>query len=246
MTSSFAWLVMDGSAQQFPASCLEHQAFASSDPPLLISPSNPLACSNAANALSEDNSLLQVPVWRNPWLLVAMAVSLGLHAVILYVPFLANIFSIVPLSLNEWLLVLAYSLPVILLEEASGRGRGREGRVSGRCEDAGLGLPLHRRRLLLPSLARATYSRHLPFAGAQVHWAQCGQPPGGADRQDERGVVAFAMQATGRAAKLYAPIHSSLPQAATSNGLCASFVTFSLLCSPTLDFYLCLHHILTT
>ncbi|KAL4420219.1 hypothetical protein ABPG77_011043 [Micractinium sp. CCAP 211/92] len=72
---------------------------------------------NAANALSEDNSLLQVPVWRNPWLLVAMAVSLGLHAVILYVPFLADVFSIVPLSLNEWLLVLAYSLPVILLEE---------------------------------------------------------------------------------------------------------------------------------
>lgn len=52
-----------------------------------------------------------------------MAVSLGLHAVILYVPFLADVFSIVPLSFNEWLLVLAYSLPVILLEEASGRWR---------------------------------------------------------------------------------------------------------------------------
>ncbi|KAI3437882.1 hypothetical protein D9Q98_000327 [Chlorella vulgaris] len=72
---------------------------------------------NAMNALSEDNSLLQMPVWRNPWLLVAMAVSLGLHAVILYVPLLADIFSIVPLSFNEWLLVLAYSAPVILLDE---------------------------------------------------------------------------------------------------------------------------------
>ena len=39
--------------------------------------------SNAANALSEDSSLLQVPVWRNPWLLVAMSLSLGLHALIL-------------------------------------------------------------------------------------------------------------------------------------------------------------------
>jgi hypothetical protein len=42
------------------------------------------------NALSEDNSLLQMPPWRNPWLLLAMCVSLGLHAVILYVPFLAG------------------------------------------------------------------------------------------------------------------------------------------------------------
>jgi Ca2+-transporting ATPase len=72
---------------------------------------------NAANALSEDNSLLTVPVWTNPWLLLAMAISFGLHFIILYVPVLAEIFSIVPLSLNEWLLVLAYSLPVILIDE---------------------------------------------------------------------------------------------------------------------------------
>ena len=72
---------------------------------------------NAANALSEDNSLLTVPVWTNPWLLLAMAVSFGLHFIILYVPFLAEIFSIVPLSFNEWLLVLAYSLPVVVIDE---------------------------------------------------------------------------------------------------------------------------------
>jgi len=72
---------------------------------------------NAANALSEDNSLLKVPVWSNPWLLLAMSVSFGLHFVILYVPALAATFSIVPLSLNEWLLVLAFSLPVVLIDE---------------------------------------------------------------------------------------------------------------------------------
>ena len=53
---------------------------------------------NALNAISEDGSLLQVPPWVNPWLLLAMFVSFGLHFVIMYVPVLATIFSIVPLS----------------------------------------------------------------------------------------------------------------------------------------------------
>ncbi|KAI3851990.1 hypothetical protein MKW98_019989 [Papaver atlanticum] len=72
---------------------------------------------NSLNALSEDGSLVTMPPWVNPWLLVAMSVSFGLHFLILYVPFLAQVFGIVPLSLNEWLLVLAVALPVILIDE---------------------------------------------------------------------------------------------------------------------------------
>ncbi|KAJ6805916.1 calcium-transporting ATPase 1, endoplasmic reticulum-type-like [Iris pallida] len=72
---------------------------------------------NSLNALSEDGSLLSMPPWVNPWLLVAMSVSFALHFLILYVPFLAQVFGIVPLSLNEWLLVLAVALPVILIDE---------------------------------------------------------------------------------------------------------------------------------
>ncbi|CAH9072510.1 unnamed protein product [Cuscuta epithymum] len=72
---------------------------------------------NSLNALSEDGSLLTMPPWVNPWLLVAMSVSFALHFLILYVPFLAQVFGIVPLSLNEWLLVLAVALPVILIDE---------------------------------------------------------------------------------------------------------------------------------
>ncbi|KAG5231496.1 calcium-transporting ATPase, endoplasmic reticulum-type [Salix suchowensis] len=73
---------------------------------------------NSLNALSEDNSLVTMPPWRNPWLLAAMSVSFGLHCVILYVPFLANVFGIVPLSLKEWFLVILVSAPVILIDEA--------------------------------------------------------------------------------------------------------------------------------
>ncbi|GLU11702.1 hypothetical protein SLE2022_284280 [Rubroshorea leprosula] len=72
---------------------------------------------NSLNALSEDSSLLTMPPWVNPWLLVAMSVSFGLHFLILYVPFLAQVFGIVPLSLNEWLLVVAVAFPVILIDE---------------------------------------------------------------------------------------------------------------------------------
>ncbi|XP_027177916.1 calcium-transporting ATPase 4, endoplasmic reticulum-type-like [Coffea eugenioides] len=72
---------------------------------------------NSLNALSEDGSLLTMPPWVNPYLLVAMSVSFGLHFLILYVPFLAQVFGIVPLSLNEWLLVLLVALPVILIDE---------------------------------------------------------------------------------------------------------------------------------
>uniref|UniRef100_A0A5B6YJB1 P-type Ca(2+) transporter n=1 Tax=Davidia involucrata TaxID=16924 RepID=A0A5B6YJB1_DAVIN len=72
---------------------------------------------NSLNALSEDGSLLTMPPWANPWLLLAMSVSFGLHFLILYVPFLAQVFGIVPLSINEWFLVLAVALPVILIDE---------------------------------------------------------------------------------------------------------------------------------
>jgi len=72
---------------------------------------------NALNALSEDGSLLVMPPWANPYLLLAMAVSIGLHMVILYIPALASIFSIVPLTFNDWLVVMAFSSPVILIDE---------------------------------------------------------------------------------------------------------------------------------
>lgn len=83
---------------------------------------------NSLNALSEDNSLVTMPPWRNPWLLIATTFSLGLHCLIMYVPVLANAFSIVPLTLSEWLLVIMVSAPVILIDEAlksMGRSRRR-------------------------------------------------------------------------------------------------------------------------
>mmetsp|Transcript_2437 Transcript_2437/g.3637 ORF Transcript_2437/g.3637 Transcript_2437/m.3637 type:complete len:1052 (-) Transcript_2437:248-3403(-) len=72
---------------------------------------------NALNALSEDGSLLTMPPWANPYLIVAMLVSFGMHFVILYVEPLANTFSVTPLDKSEWMLVMVFSLPVILIDE---------------------------------------------------------------------------------------------------------------------------------
>ncbi|EED96531.1 cation transport ATPase [Thalassiosira pseudonana CCMP1335] len=72
---------------------------------------------NALNALSEDGSLVTMPPWSNPYLLLAMVVSFGMHFVILYVDFLADMFNVTPLDWDEWKVVLAFSLPVIFIDE---------------------------------------------------------------------------------------------------------------------------------
>jgi len=72
---------------------------------------------NALNAVSEDGSLLTIPPWVNPWLLLAMASSFLLHFMILYVPAMAAVFSIVPHNTVDWILVFLFSFPVIIIDE---------------------------------------------------------------------------------------------------------------------------------
>jgi len=72
---------------------------------------------NALNAVSEDGSLLTIPPWVNPWLLLAMGSSFFFHFLILYVPSLAAVFSISPHDAIDWLLVILFSFPVIVLDE---------------------------------------------------------------------------------------------------------------------------------
>lgn len=72
---------------------------------------------NALNAISEDNSLFVMPPWINPYLIVAIVASLLIHCVILYVPVFNQIFSITALTQYEWVIVFAFSAPVILVDE---------------------------------------------------------------------------------------------------------------------------------
>jgi hypothetical protein len=92
---------------------------------------------NAMNSLSENESLLSLPVWKNWFLVGAISLSMALHFMILYVPFFTvrffvvvavglmlsvslprkAMFQITPLNWIEWQAVIYLSAPVILLDE---------------------------------------------------------------------------------------------------------------------------------
>ena len=72
---------------------------------------------NALNALSEDGSLLQTPPWANWYLILAMAMSFAMHFVILEIDGMDAMFSVCHLTAHEWWVVVAYSMPVIFIDE---------------------------------------------------------------------------------------------------------------------------------
>ncbi|RIB04097.1 calcium-transporting ATPase [Gigaspora rosea] len=72
---------------------------------------------NAANALSENESLLTLPVWSNIYLVLSIFLSMALHFMILYIPFFTKLFDIVPLNQEEWIAVVMMSFPVIIIDE---------------------------------------------------------------------------------------------------------------------------------
>ena len=72
---------------------------------------------NALNSLSDTQSLLVVPPTSNYYLVGAIVLSFVLHLLILYIPTLANIFGVAPISFAEWKAVFLFSLPVILIDE---------------------------------------------------------------------------------------------------------------------------------
>ncbi|TSK28018.1 Sarcoplasmic/endoplasmic reticulum calcium ATPase 1 [Bagarius yarrelli] len=72
---------------------------------------------NALNSLSENQSLVRMPPWSNLWLVAAMSLSMSLHFMIIYVDPLPMIFKLTHLSLEQWMVVLKLSLPVILIDE---------------------------------------------------------------------------------------------------------------------------------
>ncbi|KAK4529450.1 hypothetical protein CCYA_CCYA01G0307 [Cyanidiococcus yangmingshanensis] len=72
---------------------------------------------NALNSLSENESVTVIGPWTNPFLILAICLSMALHAIILYVPFFNRVFATAPLDFQEWIAVIWLSLPVVWLDE---------------------------------------------------------------------------------------------------------------------------------
>jgi Ca2+ transporting ATPase len=72
---------------------------------------------NSLNAISENESLLRMPPWVNPWLLLTITISMAQHAFILSIPQTQSLFQVSYLSPAEWNMVFWLSIPVIVLDE---------------------------------------------------------------------------------------------------------------------------------
>lgn len=72
---------------------------------------------NAFNSISENQSLVVMPPWCNLWLIGSVVVSMSLHFLVLEVPFLAAVFQVTPLNVQEWIAVLKISFPVVIIDE---------------------------------------------------------------------------------------------------------------------------------
>lgn len=73
---------------------------------------------NVFNARSDERSAFHRP-FRNPWIWLAVVLSLFLQAVVIYAPFLQRAFSTVSLSAVDWLLCTAVASSVLWLRELS-------------------------------------------------------------------------------------------------------------------------------
>jgi Ca2+-transporting ATPase len=58
---------------------------------------------------SERHSIFQIKLFTNPYLVGAVTISIILICAVLYVPFLQGVFHTVPLSINQWLIVMFFS-----------------------------------------------------------------------------------------------------------------------------------------
>lgn len=71
----------------------------------------------ALSAVSLTQSLIAIPPWTNPHLIIGVFIPFLLHLLLLYCPMIRDTFSLSPLSLREWGMVGVFAFPILFLEE---------------------------------------------------------------------------------------------------------------------------------
>lgn len=72
---------------------------------------------NVWNVRTTTSSVFSMKIFSNVWLILAMFVAVSLQAIVVYVPFMQNIFRTTALSLFDWCIILSFGLSIILVEE---------------------------------------------------------------------------------------------------------------------------------
>lgn len=72
---------------------------------------------NVLNFRSFTLPLSSIGYFTNPWLLLAIAVSLGLQIAAVYVPFLQSALRTVPLGIYAWIVLIAVAAPIFVVSE---------------------------------------------------------------------------------------------------------------------------------
>lgn len=64
---------------------------------------------------SERHSIFEIKLFTNPYLVGAVAISIILIGMVIYIPFLQNVFHTVALSVNQWLIIVFFSGIIALI-----------------------------------------------------------------------------------------------------------------------------------
>ena len=72
---------------------------------------------NVLNCRSETETLLSSRSLKNKFILIAIGACLVLQMVLLYVPFMQDLFNTAPLGLKDWAMVISVSIWILLVEE---------------------------------------------------------------------------------------------------------------------------------
>jgi Ca2+-transporting ATPase len=71
----------------------------------------------AFNARSDEHTVFKLGIFRNRWLVMAVAAAVGLQLAVVYLPFMQAAFSTVPLGIDKWGIALLAGGSLFVIEE---------------------------------------------------------------------------------------------------------------------------------